>query len=324
MSWMFSRALMDSVSWRSLRGLGEESLEASSSDGEQCAQLSVMPTRRKFWRNDKTMDASSHSRFGLTCAVLKVSDGEAVLMSFLAAFPVRTYPSPERGKESPGSEVVSGEKWRELLVKFDRSTSSWRTHLCLWEEVLPESSVTLPRSGMMRRGMFWERMTSGLPMCANDSGLLFPTPKSADATKGDCASERRRRSPSLVSAVKMWPTPTVSGNHNKKGASQKSGNGLATAVKMWPTPNHRDWKDSGTSQGNRKSPNLGTMVHRQEQEEGGGQLNPAWVEWLMGWPIGWTDLKPLETDRFRQWQRAHGSVSQEMAAKNSRHKTKKI
>jgi hypothetical protein len=29
----------------------------------------------------------------------------------------------------------------------------------------------------------------------------------------------------------------------------------------------------------------------------GGRLNPQWVEWLMGWPVGWTDLKPLETDK---------------------------
>jgi len=27
----------------------------------------------------------------------------------------------------------------------------------------------------------------------------------------------------------------------------------------------------------------------------GGQLNPMWVEWLMGFPIGWTDLKDSET-----------------------------
>jgi DNA (cytosine-5)-methyltransferase 1 len=38
----------------------------------------------------------------------------------------------------------------------------------------------------------------------------------------------------------------------------------------------------------------------------GGSLNPTWVEWLMGWPLGWTDLAPLETDRFRQWFDSHG------------------
>jgi hypothetical protein len=25
----------------------------------------------------------------------------------------------------------------------------------------------------------------------------------------------------------------------------------------------------------------------------GGSLNPTWVEWLMGFPIGWTDLALL-------------------------------
>ena len=38
---------------------------------------------------------------------------------------------------------------------------------------------------------------------------------------------------------------------------------------------------------------------------GGGQLNPEWVEWLMGWPIGQTALQPLEMDRWREWLRLH-------------------
>ena len=28
-----------------------------------------------------------------------------------------------------------------------------------------------------------------------------------------------------------------------------------------------------------------------------GKPNPRWTEWLMGWPLGWTDLKPLEMDK---------------------------
>jgi hypothetical protein len=44
----------------------------------------------------------------------------------------------------------------------------------------------------------------------------------------------------------------------------------------------------------------------------GGQLNPEWVEWLMGWPIGLTALKPLETDKFREWQQQHSICSREV------------
>lgn len=35
-------------------------------------------------------------------------------------------------------------------------------------------------------------------------------------------------------------------------------------------------------------------------------LQPTFSEWLMGWPIDWTALEPLATDKFRQWLSAHG------------------
>jgi hypothetical protein len=38
----------------------------------------------------------------------------------------------------------------------------------------------------------------------------------------------------------------------------------------------------------------------------GGKLNPDWVEWLMGWPLGWTGLQPLEMGKFRRWLDLHG------------------
>lgn len=33
---------------------------------------------------------------------------------------------------------------------------------------------------------------------------------------------------------------------------------------------------------------------------------PEFGEWLMGLPIGWTNLEPLATDKFRQWLEQHG------------------
>jgi DNA (cytosine-5)-methyltransferase 1 len=91
--------------------------------------------------------------------------------------------------------------------------------------------------------------------------------------------------------MEKWPTPTVCGNYNRKGASPTSGDGLATAVLKCATPTARDWRSGKASDA--------TMERnsRPLSEQIGGSLNPTWVEWLMGWPLGWTDLKPLETDK---------------------------
>lgn len=55
---------------------------------------------------------------------------------------------------------------------------------------------------------------------------------------------------------------------------------------------------------------LAREVAREEKAAGRhiphGTLNPPWVEWLMGWPIGWTDFAPLEMDKFQEWWRLHG------------------
>ena len=44
-----------------------------------------------------------------------------------------------------------------------------------------------------------------------------------------------------------------------------------------------------------------------------GKPSPTNFEHLMGWPVGWTDLKPLEMDKFHSWQQSHflncGTVS---------------
>ncbi|QMV33197.1 hypothetical protein 23F_00035 [Ralstonia phage Gerry] len=36
-----------------------------------------------------------------------------------------------------------------------------------------------------------------------------------------------------------------------------------------------------------------------------GRPDPINQEWLMGWPLGWTDIQPLGTDRFQSWLSAH-------------------
>lgn len=107
------------MSWLFLQALAEESSAGTSLDGERFAQLNVMPTPHKFWRNDKTMEHSDLYRFGLMCAVLKESSGAELLTSFLAAFPVKTFPEPAKALVSKKNGQVFGSKWQESSVRFD-------------------------------------------------------------------------------------------------------------------------------------------------------------------------------------------------------------
>ena len=118
------------------------------------------------------------------------------------------------------------------------------------------------------------------------------------------------------------PTLTVSGNYNRKGASATSGDGLATYVRKYPTPTATCYK--GWSKGHNRAQSddrLDYTIEREASESGKpGRLNPEWVEWLMGWPVGWTDLKQLETDRFHEWRQQHslscapGSIDEALIA----------
>ena len=63
---------------------------------------------------------------------------------------------------------------------------------------------------------------------------------------------------------------------------------------LLPTPTCQDAKNSGgPAQQRRNTKPLNAVA--------GGALNPEWVEWLMGWPIGWTACEPLEMGRFLPW-----------------------
>ena len=193
-----------------------------------------------------------------------------IVAEWIASLPVshaKRLASPENEKQQQATRIA-GQTPFALLERSSQGGASWKTSQACLPGVTDTSgsfSESWPKRGMMLGGVCYRLPTLGLRTYENDSGL-WPTPKASQ--RGDCPSERRRRSPSLESAVNTWPTPTVSGNNNRVGASAKSGNGLATTA--------------------------------------GGPLNPTWVEWLMGWPLGSTDLERLETDGFRQWLRQHG------------------
>ena len=92
----------------------------------------------------------------------------------------------------------------------------------------------------------------------------------------------------------------------------------ATEFGLWPTPVKTDgfavgWcrtsierKERGETRPSGAKIGTGLRYFRgTEKHLINGYPNPSLTEWLMGWPIKWSDLQPLETDKFQQWQQQH-------------------
>jgi hypothetical protein len=85
----------------------------------------------------------------------------------------------------------------------------------------------------------------------------------------------------------MWPTPNSTDGSKAPKCFAGGNPSLPTAAKMFPTPQSgaNNLAAHGAMSGNFKTKlceSLGIPIT--------GQLNPMWVEWLMGFPIGWSDL----------------------------------
>ncbi len=303
MSWLFSRALVEEYSGENFSG------------GEPSAQLNVMPTQHKFWRSDKMIDHSNLSRFGLTLRLLTETSGEELLTSYLAAFPAKTLAQQEKGLASPANDQGYGSTWRASFAKYDQNTRSLKIAQCSLFEDSNESCVTWPRWGSMRNGVCWEQTTVELHILEKESGCLLPTPTTIDTGSrvNKSASVNAKTRPTLGAMAKhnLWPTPKAN-DAEKRGNFDVHNprNGLPAAAKMWATPTARDWKTGDKPESRRArqkqkgrwhSPNLNDTASP------GGQLNPTWVEWLMGWPLEWTELKPLGMGKFQEWRQQHSS-----------------
>lgn len=158
-------------------------------------------------------------------------------------------------------------------------------------------------------------------------------PKSPEALNREMTIARPGRSkPSnlrdQVSNMQNWVTPTSmdanprsvknaelyetgSGSMRRKNENGTTSNiGLANQVKNWPTPASRDWKggrklDTLEESGRNENNSLPDKVNAKNGDT--GALNPDWVERLMGWPIGWSNIEPIDKLEFdadwSEWER---------------------
>ena len=165
--------------------------------------------------------------------------------------------TPANHTASPAHEKVptipdtSGQCSSEPLAWFDRDTHCWRTVQGTLVSDLDRFSAIWPRSGMTRNGIAYQRQPSAHRTYAIE-----------------CLS-------SLHDVI--WSTPTVKVIEHDWQKLCQIGNDIARIDNM----------------GNRWSAGLANEVRFRNGDPTTphGKLNPQWVEWLMGFPIGWTDLE---------------------------------
>ncbi len=184
---------------------------------------------------------------------------------FLRGFRALPFLPPASDSAQMTSETC-GPPQSSAYAWYDRATSSWKTHP---DSTPPgtqgSSSVTWQKADIMLAGVCYRQPRWMRPICDIASGL--------------------------------WPTPTrVSASYTSRGAKDKYGSGmtLTEAVRRFPSPAYRDYRSGKGRKDNGHTPQVPEMV--------GGLLNPDWDELLMGWPMGWTSLRPMSIEAFLDWK----------------------
>ena len=239
------------------------------------------------------------------------------------------------GKRSGGSLILSTEgfrartsvlqdaekAWQESEADYiGRSTGYvWRSaqgsyfsktyQLSLFEEEQP-SWTRLPRSGMTVDGQCY-RLKRWARRIRERGGFCLPTPRAVGT--GNLSEKRKDdQFPNLETVLSRMLLPTPQSCDATKGPAkeydpkgkQSSQRNLVTLAARLPTPRAHDAQDAGTapSEARRNPPSIPCIV----VQATGKKLNPRFVEWMMQYPIGWTELEPwvMQSCLFKRKKRS--------------------
>ena len=273
--WTISRALARCI-------CSPEQEEAFSEDcflgGGQCAPSRSADSAGRFSWPDRTTVRSSRSRYGMTCAVSTDARGEDAATSCVAAFLARIYLPWGASPGSGGSSRPCGESSPGSSESRPPSGCSRRTPASSCISGSTSSYGILPRAGTMRNGSVSPRQSLGHPTSGTGYGYSREDESVQTALREAVARLKRGEEATLPEKeFRYLPTPTCSDARSVCPVGQLLRKCIPLSCRL------------------RMLPGGGFYA-------GGGRANPEYVEWLMAWPMGWTDLSPLATDRLLTWR----------------------
>ena len=177
--------------------------------------------------------------------------------------------------EEKTTNATFGQCSPNAFAWLDHDSHCWRTLQGTFLSDLDKFSQTWPRSGMTHDGIAYQLQpsaprTSAIAYSSSLHGELQWTPTK---TANQASPSMNKRAPGRH----LWSTPTKQVVEHRWEQLEERNNDLVRV----------------DNQGNRWSAGLANEVRYTDGDQSTphGLLNPAWVEWLMGFPTGWTDLQ---------------------------------
>lgn len=187
-----------------------------------------------------------------------------------AGFPVSRIVSRAKEKHRPTKEIF-GESLPGLFASVTPDGSwlkmSQGYYQARLDGSLVEFSAIWPQAGMMSNGKAY-RLPRLVRRISGKEYSLLPTLRAKESGEYQYSLGDHDKK---VGYVRMYPTPTASQGHKKiRKFAPSEAKGTHGKV-------------------------LVGVIGEQSPALIGGYLNPEFCEWLMGFPIGWTELEDLET-----------------------------
>jgi len=319
MGWLFVPGLEESNSASGLPWDGDTELFATSNGKPSPRRSSWRGWAKRAWtrRLSGTISQPSTASLGVASWISSLAD-------------TRANPSPSQGSGSaPPIHDTCGRTFDESSPRSDRASCSSRTSPDTSTSDSEKSSPTWLSSdsewktqkGALRSEYSARLKRARLTAASASSFSEWPTPDAGVSTGtnvGGAQGRVGRIRPCLARLVTLWPTTTTDANGSgAHGYSTASGRHAGTtltdkAVRLWNTPRSRDWKGKDCLDTDSQTflPDPTTSTPGEKSLRSTRVLNPRFVEWLMGFPTGWTGFEPLETRSFREWQQRHSEFLQ--------------
>lgn len=168
----------------------------------------------------------------------------------------------------PGVNLTDAIRLQNIALAAQMETSNWPT------------PATRDHKGVDR-----QEIDRGNARPLNEVATAWSTPRASDAEKGGPVQSFGAGGIPLPAQASQWQTPTVgdvTGGHSSRSGERKGEpllNEQARQASSLPAP---------------PIERLGQSSPETTRDSSPPSLNPRFVEWLMGWPPGWTNFECSE------------------------------